>query len=59
MKGIELLASDVALLSNDSLARLAVELIRNYPGRAEVLTTLLTVYEQDELRQTEQNLRVA
>jgi hypothetical protein len=54
MTKIETLASDVALLSNDSLGRLAQELIRNYPGRAEVLATFLTVYEQDRLYTLEQ-----
>jgi hypothetical protein len=59
MTAIELLASDVALLSNDSLARLAQELISNYPTRAEVLATFLTVYEQDALREIHKELGLA
>lgn len=59
MNAIETLASDVALLSNDSLGRLAEELIRNYPTRAEVLATYLTVYEQDEVRRIEEELGLA
>lgn len=47
MTRIELLANDVALLSNASLAVLAEELARNYPARATALTDFLWAYEQD------------
>lgn len=59
MNSIETLASDIALLSNDSLARLAQELVKNYPTRSSTLTTYLTVYEQDELRSIEEELGIA
>lgn len=59
MNRIETLASDIALLSNDSLAKLAEELVKQYPTRAETLTTFLTVYEQDELRSIEEELGIA
>lgn len=59
MTAIETLASDVALLSNDSLSRLAQELITHYPTRASALTTYLTVYEQDELRSIKEELGIA
>jgi len=58
MNKIETLASDVALMSNDSLARLAEELVKNYPTRASNLTTFLTVYEQDELRSIKEELGI-
>lgn len=58
MKAIETLASDVALLSNDSLARLAQELVKEYPTRASALLTYLTVYEQDEVQSIEEELGI-
>ena len=58
MNAIETLASDLALLSNDSLARLAQELVENYPTRAATLTTFLTVYEQDAMRSIEEELGI-
>lgn len=58
MNAIETLSSDVALLSNDSLARLALELVKNYPTRAATLTTFLTVYEQDAMRSIEEELGI-
>ena len=54
MTKIETLANDIAMMSNDSLGRLAQELIRNYPNRAEALTTFLTVYEQEQSLSLEQ-----
>jgi hypothetical protein len=59
MTKIETVANDLALMSNDSLARLAQEMIRHYPNRAEALTTFLTVYEQDELRSIKEELGIA
>jgi len=58
MNRIELLASDIALMSNDSLSRLAQEMIKDYPTRAEALTTFLTVYEQDDVRSIKEELGI-
>jgi len=41
MTRIELLANEIALLSNDSLQRLAQELVKHYTPRADVLETNL------------------
>jgi hypothetical protein len=38
---IEKLANDIAFLSNDSLQKLALELVVNYATRADVLETKL------------------
>jgi hypothetical protein len=59
MKSIESTALDIASMSNDSLSRLALEMIKNFPTRAEVLATYLTVYEQDEVRRIEEELGLA
>lgn len=42
MNHIEKLANDIAFLSNDSLQRLAQELVKNYTTRADVLETKLS-----------------
>ena len=42
MNNIEKLANDIAFLSNDSLQRLAQELVKNYTTRADVLETKLS-----------------
>jgi len=59
MTKIETVANDLAMMSNDSLGRLAQELIRNYPNRAEALTTFLTVYEQEQMRSIREELGIA
>jgi hypothetical protein len=41
MTRIELLANEIALLSNNSLQQLAQELVKNYSPRADVLETNL------------------
>lgn len=41
MTHIEKLANDIAFLSNDSLQKLAQELVTNYTTRADVLETKL------------------
>ena len=41
MTRIELLANEIALLSNDSLQKLAQELVENYLPRADVLEAKL------------------
>jgi hypothetical protein len=42
MNHIEKLANDIAFLSNDSLQKLARELVVNYTTRADVLETKLS-----------------
>lgn len=42
MNNIEKLANDIAFLSNDSLQKLARELVVNYTTRADVLETKLS-----------------
>lgn len=42
MTRIELLANDIASLSNDSLQKLAQELVKNYAPRADVLEVNLS-----------------
>jgi hypothetical protein len=42
MTHIEKLANDIAFLSNDSLQKLALELVKHYPTRADVLETKLS-----------------
>lgn len=42
MNNIEKLANDIAFLSNDSLQKLAQELVKNYITRADVLETKLS-----------------
>jgi hypothetical protein len=41
MTRIELLANEIALLSNDSLEKLAQELVENYTPRADVFESKL------------------
>ena len=59
MTKIETVANDIAMMSNDSLARLAQEMIQHYPNRAEALTTFLTVYEQEQMRSIREELGIA
>ena len=42
MNHIEKLANDIAFLSNDSLQKLAQELVKHYTTRADVLETKLS-----------------
>jgi hypothetical protein len=42
MSSIEKLANDIALLSNDSLQKLAQELVKHYAPRADVLEANLS-----------------
>jgi hypothetical protein len=42
MTRIELLANEIALLSNDSLQKLAQELVTHYAPRADVFETKLS-----------------
>jgi len=42
MSGIELLANEIASLSNDSIQQLAQELVQSYITRADVLETSLS-----------------
>jgi len=42
MDNIEKLANDIAFLSNDSLQKLAQELVKNYTGRADILEAKLS-----------------
>jgi len=42
MTKIELLANEIALLSNDNLQRLAHELVKNYAPRADVFEANLS-----------------
>ena len=59
MNSLETAANDLALLSNSSLARVAEIMIRNYPTRAEALTTFLNVYLQEQDRAVRQELGIA
>lgn len=47
MNRIELLANEIAMLSNTSLAELAQILVRDYPTRADVVETQIAAAFQD------------
>lgn len=47
MTKLEQLANDVAMLSNDSLSKLAAILVQDYPTRADALQNLLCWAEFD------------
>jgi hypothetical protein len=47
MTHIERLANEIAILSNDSLSRLATELVKEYPTRATTFEFSLSVEIQD------------
>jgi hypothetical protein len=47
MNKLELLANDLALLSNDSLAKLATILVVDYPTRAEALENYISIEHRD------------
>ena len=50
---IENLAHEIALLSNDSIQRLATELVNIFPTRADKLALTIQAVMQDELRAIE------
>lgn len=47
MDRIEILANDIAWLTNDSIARLAQILVRDYPTRADALETQIAAAFQE------------
>lgn len=47
MDRIELLANDIAGMSNDSIAKLAAILVRDYPTRADVVETQIAAAFQE------------
>lgn len=53
---IEKLADEIALLSNDSLQKLATELVKSFPIRAERLADTINAVTQDQLRAIETEL---
>jgi hypothetical protein len=53
---IENLAHEIALLSNDSILKLAEELINIFPTRADRLADTITAVTQDQLRAVETEL---
>jgi hypothetical protein len=53
---IENLATEIALLSNDSILKLAQELINIFPTRADRLADTIAAVTQDQLRAIETEL---
>ena len=53
---IENLAHEIALLSNDSIQRLATELVNIFPTRADRLADTITAVAQDQIRVIETEL---
>ena len=53
---IENLALEIAQLSNDSLQKLATELVNIFPTRADKLAVAIQAVMQDELRAIETEL---
>jgi hypothetical protein len=53
---IENLAHEIALLSNDSIQRLAEDLINIFPTRADRLALTIQAVMQDQLRAIETEL---
>jgi len=53
---IENLAHEIALLSNDSLQRLATELVNIFPTRADRLADTINAVTQDQIRAIETEL---
>jgi len=47
MNKLETLANDLAMLSNDSLAKLATMMVVDYPTRAEALENYLSIEQRD------------
>ena len=53
---IENLAVEIASLSNDSILKLAQELINIFPARADKLADTITAVTQDQIREIETEL---
>jgi hypothetical protein len=53
---VENLAVEIALLSNDSILKLAQELINIFPTRADKLADTITAVTQDRIREIETEL---
>ena len=53
---IENLAVEIALLSNDSIRKLAQELINIFPTRADKLADTINAVTQDRIREIETEL---
>jgi hypothetical protein len=53
---IEKLAVEIAMLSNDSIQKLAQELVNIFPTRADRLALIIQAVMQDELRSIETEL---
>lgn len=53
---IEQLAVEIALLSNDSIHKLAQELINIFPTRADKLADTINAVTQDRIREIETEL---
>jgi hypothetical protein len=53
---IENLATEIALLSNDSILKLAQELINIFPTRADKLADTIAAVTQDQIREIETEL---
>ena len=53
---IENLAVEIALLSNDSILKLAQELINIFPTRADKLADTINAVTQDRIREIETEL---
>jgi hypothetical protein len=53
---VENLAVEIALLSNDSILKLAQELINIFPTRADKLADTITAVTQDQIRAIETEL---
>jgi hypothetical protein len=51
MTKLELLANELASLSNNSLVELSALLVRDYPTRADVLETQIATQFQDQVNQ--------
>jgi hypothetical protein len=51
MTRLELLANELASLSNNSLTELSAILVRQYPTRADVLETQIANQFQDQINQ--------
>jgi len=53
---IENLATEIASLSNDSILKLAQELINIFPTRADKLADTINAVTQDQIREIETEL---
>jgi hypothetical protein len=53
---IENLATEIALLSNDSILKLVEQLINIFPARADKLADTITAVAQDQIREIETEL---